>query len=523
MPEMEHTRTTEKSPAEQAFELLRDAPLGALLVDDDLRIRGVNEAAGRTLAPIAAVLGRGVGDVVHLLPGTNAPESVLTEFRRTLETGTPYRSAGHERGAVNGYDWQLARIALGQGRHGVVCYFGEPQDAEPARVAELLPSVAPATGSSSRAKDDFLATVSHELRSPLQGILGWLTLLQGGRLDAAQTTRALQSVERSVRLQAQLVNDIMDIARIEAGKVEIEKAPVDLAQLLRSTAEEFLPQARSRRVDLHAEAKPCGVVIGDRQRLHQLFANLLSNALKFTPTGGSVTLACSRDGNYVVTTVTDTGHGIDPDFIPHLFKRFSQGDTSITRRFGGLGLGLAIVRHLVDLHGGTVTASSDGRDSGATFTVRLPAAPQDTTGGCAETEHRDAERLDGLEILLVENDQDTLEAMTQGLTALGASVRAATSVEEAWRSFVHHAPHLVLTDLSMPHEDGYSLLRRIHAQRNRPPVVALTGLTRPEDKESVERAGFSAFVPKPIDLRQLVTILHNLFPRGPGESRVDTT
>ena len=227
-----------------------------------------------------------------------------------------------------------------------------------------------------------------------------------------------------------------------------------------------------------------------------------------------MTLACHREGDDVLTTVTDTGHGIDPAFMPHLFKRFSQADTSITRRFGGLGLGLAIVRHLVELHGGTVSAESAGRDHGATFTVRLPAAPHDTRVGATEAEHQEPARLDGLQILLVEDDQDTLDAMTQGLSALGANVRPATSVEEAWRSFVHQAPHLVLTDLSMPHEDGYSLLRRIHAQRNRPPVVALTGLTRTEDKERVERAGFSAFVAKPIDLPQLVTILHDLFPRG---------
>jgi signal transduction histidine kinase len=460
---------TAKSPAERAFELLKDAPLGVVLIDSDLRIREVNGAARQILDQIPASTGHELREVAHVL----------------------------------------------EARGGVLCYLGgnERWASAPPRMAELLPAGEPAP--SSRMKDDFLATVSHELRSPLQGILGWLTLLQGGRLDEAQTARALQSVERSVRLQAQLVNDIMDIARIEAGKVEIDKAPVDLAQLLQTTTEEFLPQARARRIDLHTEPNTCGVVLGDRERLHQLFANLLSNALKFTPTGGSVELACERDGEDVVTTITDTGHGIDAAFLPHLFKRFSQADTSITRRFGGLGLGLAIVRHLVELHGGTVTATSEGRDRGARFTVRLPAAPLDARAGVSEAERSEPVRLDGLQILLVEDDQDTLDAMTHGLAALGASVRPATSVEEAWRSFVHQAPHLVVTDLSMPHEDGYSLLRRIHAQRNRPPVVALTGLTRPEDKERVERAGFSAFVAKPIHLPQLVAILHDLFPKGP--------
>ena len=458
------------SPAERAFELLKDATLGVFLIDSDLRIREANASARQILEQIPGTSGRELREIAHLL----------------------------------------------EARGGVLCYLGrnERWASAPPRVAELLPSSDGAREPSSRMKDDFLATVAHELRSPLQGILGWLTLLQGGRLDAAQTARALQSVERSVRLQAQLVNDIMDIARIEAGKVEIDKSPVDLAQLLQTTADEFVPQARTRRIDLHIDAKPCGLVMGDRERLHQLFTNLLSNALKFTPTGGSVTLGCKRDGDNIVTTVTDTGHGIDAAFMPHLFKRFSQGDTSITRRFGGLGLGLAIVRHLVELHGGTVTAKSEGRDHGATFTVCLPAAPHDTRAAVTETERPEQLRLDGLRILLVEDDQDTLDAMTHGLSALGASVRPATSVEEAWRSFVHQAPHLVLTDLSMPHEDGYSLLRRIHSQQNRPPVVALTGFTRAEDKERVERAGFSAFVAKPIHLPQLVSILHDLFPKG---------
>src|SRR5262245_48011809 len=232
---------TAKSPAERAFELLKDAALGVLLIDSDLRVREVNGAARQILEQI---------------PGTSGHE--LREVAHLLET-----------------------------RGGVICYLGanERWTSAPPRVAELLTSSEREPAPSSRMKDDFLATVAHELRSPLQGILGWLTLLQGGRLDAAQTARALQSVERSVRLQAQLVNDIMDIARIESGKVEIDKTPIDLSQLLQTTAEEFVPQARTRRIDLHTKPRPCGLVIGDRERLHQMFANLLSNALKFTPTG----------------------------------------------------------------------------------------------------------------------------------------------------------------------------------------------------------------------------------------------
>lgn len=358
-----------------------------------------------------------------------------------------------------------------------------------------------------------MATVSHELRSPLQGILGWLTLLQGGRLDAAQTARALESVERSVRLQAQLVNDIMDIARIETRRIEIERIPVDVAKLLRTTTEEFLPQARARQITLEVDVKSSGLVLGDRERLHQVFANLLSNSLKFTPAGGSIRLACDREGDEVVTTVVDTGHGIDAEFMPYVFKRFAQADTSITRRHGGLGLGLAIVRHLVELHGGTVTASSPGRDRGTTLVVRLPAAPISGVPGDSELDSGAISRFDGVEILLVDDDADTLEAMKHALASLGARVRAATSVDEGWRAFAERAPDLVVTDLSMPEEDGYALLRKILGTGSRPPVVALTGLTRREDRERVLGAGFAAFVAKPIDLRQLAVSLKLVLER----------
>jgi signal transduction histidine kinase/CheY-like chemotaxis protein len=486
---------------EHAFAFFREAPFGVFLVDDALRLRELNDAARRLLAAESDVTGRDLHELAAHLAGAEPVETVVQVFSRTLATGEPLSSP-------DGGRWEINRVPIGAGRHGVVCYVREPPRAR---------SGAKNDGTAgSRAKDEFLATVSHELRSPLQGILGWLTLLQGGRLDATQTARALQSVERSVRLQAQLVNDIMDIARIEARRLEIERMPLDLAKLLRTTADEFVPQARARRVKLEVEVGSCGLVLGDRERLHRVFMNLLTNSLKFTPAGGSITVRCERQGGEMVATVVDTGHGIDAEFMPFLFRRFSQEDTSITRRHGGLGLGLAIVRHLVEMHGGSVTASSEGRDRGTTLVVRLPVAEMPDGVHAADADTGAIARLDGADILLVDDDEDTLEAMKHALASLGARVRVrgAPSVDEGWRLFVERVPDLVVTDLSMPEEDGYELLRRINAHPRQPPVVALTGLTRREDKERVLASGFAAFVAKPVDLRQLASSLKLVLDGG---------
>jgi signal transduction histidine kinase len=503
---------------DHAFALFEEASFGVLITDEALRIRMINEAARRLCAAHPAPLD--LDGLAEVLAGDSSGESVVALFRRTLETGKPYRSAealGNS-GATR-FDWEINRVPLEYGRHGVVCFVRPiarepPNDQQaPSGVPASTNPVKPERTVSSRVKDEFLATVSHELRSPLQGILGWLTLLQDGRLDAAQTARALQSVERSVRLQAQLVNDIMDIARIETRRIEVERTPIDVAKLLRTTAEEYLPQARARQVTLDVGVKSSGLVLGDRERLHQVFANLLSNSLKFTPAGGSITLACDRERDQVVTTVIDTGHGIEAEFMPYMFKRFSQEDTSMTRRHAGLGLGLAIVRHLVELHGGTVTASSPGRDRGTTLIVRLPAAQIAADTGNLDMDGGAISRFDGVEILLVDDDADTLEAMKYALASLGARVRAATSVTEGWRAFADCVPDLVVTDLSMPEEDGYALLHKILGSGNRPPVVALTGLTRREDRERVLHAGFAAFVAKPIDLRELAVSLKLVLDR----------
>jgi PAS domain S-box-containing protein len=499
--------------------LLNAAPVGVYLVDADFRIREVNPVARPVFGDVPDLVGRDFDEVIHRLWSREYADEIVRIFRHTLETGEPHFTAERnetrrDRGVTETYESHVHRLPLPDGRYGVVCYFRDisAQVAVRERIiaseerARFLQGEAEAAN---RAKDEFLATVSHELRSPLQGILGWLSLLKRGRLEPGQTVRALEAVERSVRLQAQLVHDIMDISRIEAGKLELDEAPLDLAALVTSTADEFMPGAVAKSITLEVDCEPSGLVVGDRERLHQVFSNLVMNALKFTPAGRRITLSCRREAEEIVTKVIDTGHGIEPEFLPRLFDRFTQADSSSTRRYGGLGLGLAIVRHLVERHGGRVSAESAGAGRGATFCVRLPAALAHETPGAAPREATLAVPLDGIEILLVEDDQDALEAMTLALQATGARVRPAASAGEAWSTLARHTPDVVVSDLSMPDEDGYSLLRRIQGSRAHRgvPTIALTGFTRSEDRARVLSAGFAAHVPKPIDPDQLIRVV----------------
>jgi signal transduction histidine kinase/PleD family two-component response regulator len=447
-------------------------------------------------------------------------EEVTKAIERAIASKSVFQLEHRVLRVDGSFGWAHSRaVPILDERGEIVEWFGAAQDVTRRREAEAARERAMRTAeaaraeaeAANRAKDEFLATVSHELRSPLQGIMGWLSLLKQGRLDATRSARAFEAVERSVRLQAQLVHDIMDVSRIAAGKVEIERLPLDLTDVVRKTVDEFMPAAVSKNLHLGVDGEHSGLVMGDRERLHQVFSNLVSNALKFTPPGGRVGLTCERADGHAVVTVSDTGEGIEPEFLSRLFDRFTQADTSSTRRFGGLGLGLAIVRHLVELHGGTVSATSAGRGRGATFQVRLPEVmsaesldpdplPSARTSGL---------RLDGVQVLLVEDDRDALEAMKLTLEATGCTVRPAGSAKEAWSIYVDGKPDVVVSDLSMPEEDGYSLLRRIRSDGDgaRVPAIALTGFTRPEDKQRVLAAGFAAHVAKPVDSENLVEVL----------------
>jgi CheY-like chemotaxis protein/nitrogen-specific signal transduction histidine kinase len=363
-----------------------------------------------------------------------------------------------------------------------------------------------------RAKDIFLATLSHELRTPLTPVLGWVNLLRaGGSADAAMLTQGLDAIQRNAQLQARLVDDLLDISRVVSGKLRIDREPVNLSGVVESAAETVLADAQSRAVELSVElpARPV-VVQGAPLRLRQIVWNLLSNAVKFTPKGGRVKARAWAEGDEAFVEVTDTGIGIAPEFLPHVFDRFRQADGSTTRQYGGLGLGLAIVRVLAELHGGWVRADSEGLGRGSRFTFGLPhAAPEVTTEAPKREEEREAP---GVPVLVVDDSAETVELLQMFFARRGYAVVGAVSAAEALRAAAESAPGLIISDISMPGTDGYSLLAELRRMPGLEgvPAIALTGHALDEDRARALEAGFSVHVPKPVDPDELLRVVRKL-------------
>ncbi|MBI1735923.1 MAG: GAF domain-containing protein [Candidatus Rokubacteria bacterium] len=364
-----------------------------------------------------------------------------------------------------------------------------------------------------RTKDEFLATLSHELRTPLNAVLGWTVMLRGGTLQEPTRDRALEAIERNARMQAQLIEDLLDISRIVTGKLRIEARPVDLAAVAEAALDAVRPAADARRIELvvHCDHH-AGPVTGDPGRLQQVVWNLLSNAVKFTPEGGRIELRVARAGDHAQVIVRDNGIGIAPDVLPYVFDRFRQADGSITRQHGGLGLGLAIVRHLVELHGGTVDVTSDGPGEGTTFLVILPrdraAMPVEPPGVAPAAGTSDGPPcLDGLRVLIVEDAVDGRDLLSAMLVSRGADVRVASSAADAFATVSSWPPDVIVCDLEMPGEDGYSLLRRVRevdAERGRTtPAIAVTPYGGVEDRRRTLAAGFRLHLSKPLDPTEL--------------------
>ena len=358
------------------------------------------------------------------------------------------------------------------------------------------------------AKDHFLATLSHELRSPLQGMVGWIAVLRSGRLDTARAARALDAIERSVRLQAQLVSDLLDVSRIVAGKLQLAMSVVDVCAVVESTTEEMRPVAQRGDVVLRTSSVPRAFVSGDPERLHQIVANLVSNAVKFTRPGGSVEVRCEPRGGDVTIEVEDDGEGIEPDILPRIFDRFAQADSSPTRRHGGLGLGLAIVKHLTEAHGGRADARSAGPGKGATFTVTLPAArpPEERPALAAAASATGDAALGGVGVLLVEDDDASRESLALFLEDKGARVVQASCASDALIAFREHRPEILISDLGLGAVDGYRLLEWIRATDSGRgiPAIALTGFASAQDRTRVLAAGFQAHLPKPAHPDELI-------------------
>ena len=382
-----------------------------------------------------------------------------------------------------------------------------------------------------RLKDEFLATVSHELRTPLNAMLGWLSLLRGGRLDSADSARGLEVVERNAKMQAQLIEDLLDVSRIITGKLRLDVQPVDLTAVIEAAIETVRPSADARGIRLQRVLDSgAGPVSGDAGRLQQVVWNLLSNAIKFTPNEGRVQVRLERLNSHVEISVHDTGQGISRDFLPHVFERFRQFDATTTRSHYGLGLGLAIVRHLVELHGGTVQADSPGEGQGATFTVRLPLAvlrqppadappapPARATARGPVLSLDQAPALDGLRVMVVDDEADAREMLAKVLAQRGAEAVPAASVAEAMALLREVTVDVLISDIGLPEEDGYELIRQVRAldaARGRwLPAAALTAYARPEDRRRALLAGYQIHLPKPVEPEELVAVVANLAGR----------
>ncbi len=375
-----------------------------------------------------------------------------------------------------------------------------------------------------RIKDEFLAIVSHELRTPLNAIVGWTQMLRNRKLQEATIDKALETIERNAKSQAKLIEDILDISRIIRGQIRLNTRPVHLASLINAVIENLSPTAEIKAIQIESFLDPSvGQVMGDSERLQQVVWNLLSNAVKFTPPGGRIEVRLEQGRGDLVgrpypaqITVKDMGKGISPDFLPYIFEHFRQADSTTTRSQGGLGLGLAIVRQLVEMHNGTVYAASEGEGKGATFTVQLPIINsqqvQPTEQNQAVLDNFPA--LDGLQVLVVDDSTDTLELLTFILEQCNAQVITAASAAEAFEAITKSKPDILISDIGMPEEDGYSLIARVRsleAERGgQIPAIALTAFARDEERTRTLCAGFQVHVPKPVEPAKLVAVVANL-------------
>ncbi|QRK05699.1 PAS domain S-box protein [Archangium violaceum] len=453
---------------------------------------------------------------------------MLEHWQRVLGTGERYEAEIRIRRARDGeWRWFLSRAQPARAADGrILRWIGSCTDIDEQRRAaqerlELLRRVQAAHAAAeeaNRLKDDFLATVSHELRTPLTAMLGWLQLLRTGRLSEEKRGRALETVERNARAQAQVIEDLLDISRIITGKLHLEPGPLDMKAVVEAALESTRPLADTKGVTLELQtgAEPLPMR-GDAGRLQQVVWNLVNNAIKFTPREGRVTVQLGPLDGVVELRVMDTGMGISPSFLPHIFERFRQEDGSSRRAHGGLGLGLAIVHHLVELHGGRVSAHSPGEGHGATFVLHLPREPRPAPPlppappGSVDAVPPVRSALAGLRLLLVEDQEDTREMLRLLLEGHGAQLRAVSSAAEAFRCLREWRPELLVSDIGLPGENGYELLQRIRAlpdgEGGLTPAIALTAYARAEDRAKALRAGFDMHVPKPVEEAELLAVL----------------
>jgi signal transduction histidine kinase len=489
----------------EAIALLEDAEFDLILTD-------LHMAGGDGLSVLTEIKRRAPLTISVVLTGFASVESAIAALQKGaydfLVKPCDIEEMKHT--VRRGIEHRRLMLAEQQARTNLENLNRELERRVEERTAELT-QLNEELAAANRAKDIFLATLSHELRTPLTPVLGWINLLKTGNLDEKGVAQALETIERNALLQSRLIDDLLDISRIATGKLRFEPQPIDLNKIVEAAVETVNASAAMRKVSLQlALSDEPPTVMGEPERLQQIVLNLLSNAVKFTESGGRVSLHTEVDGQEVRLRVEDTGVGIAPDFLPHVFDRFRQADGSTTRRYGGLGLGLAIVDALAKVHGGRVIAESEGIGKGSRFTLVLPYSAQPQKAGTARQSAtaRDINHS----VLLVDDSPDTLELLRTFFEQKGSHVMAVTSAAEALDVATRYPPAIILSDIGLPDIDGYELLMKLRRLPGleKTPAIAITGYAMDEDRERAENAGFTAHVAKPIDMEQLFALIQTL-------------
>ncbi len=493
---------------------------GILLLDEDMTYLDINPAVCRILARSRdEIIGRRVS--AFMPPGS--PRNQQEIVRSLDEQGSwqgvfPLLKADGD--AVQ-LQWFISAHSFPGVRLAIITDITERLRLEEQR-DELLTSERLARAVAERAnrlKDEFLGTLSHELRSPLNSILLRTEVLRHRIDNREEVERGLLAIERNTRLQAGLISDLLDVSGISSGKLRLEVHPLNLVSTIISALDILAPSVAAKGLTLKTSFdESIGMISGDESRLHQVILNLANNAIKFTPTGGSIEVKLERVGQQAKITVVDSGQGIQPELLPHLFERFRQGDVEANRRHGGLGLGLAITKHLVEMHGGIISASSAGLGKGARFTVLLPLFDSSSYSPTLSNDRSlsDGARLDEIRVLVVDDDADACAAMEQILESLGAAVRTALNVADAISELDQFKPQVLVSDLGMPDHDGFELIRKVRAagySHQALPAIAVTALARPEDRRRALLAGYQVHLSKPIDGSELTAVIATLTGR----------
>lgn len=489
----------------------------------------------------AEALGHSLTDIFQIL-NEESRQPVENPALRALSAGTIVGLANHTMLiAKDGTEWSIddsaAPIRSEKGEVlGVVLVFRDiserkQMELERERLLQTAQAAQKEAEQANRLKDEFLATASHELRTPLTAVVGWSRMLRTGKLDAENSARALEAIERNATLQTKLIDDLLDVSRIITGKLILERRAIEMAHVVSDAVNTVSPAADAKNITIITSFDAgAGPVLGDANRLQQVVWNLLSNAVKFTPKNGRIEVALRRVNSQVEISVSDSGEGISGEFLPYVFERFRQGDGKTTRLHSGLGLGLAIVRHLVELHGGTVNAHSDGPGRGATFKVRLPvlsinslpgSKTRDSTLTARVSEGLSIEcppRLDGLCVLVVDDDSDTRQMLKAVLSECQAHVIIAASAAEAIEKIERRKPDVLVSDLGMPEQDGYQLIKKVRGMESadhtaRIPALALTAYAKAEDRVRALASGYQVHLSKPVEPAEFVLVVADLAGR----------